>query len=370
MSDLTPAFIVLDQGLNLQVPKIAAPPGTVLDSLNYEHVDFQGQKRIDGYVRYDGSLGSYQDELYQLDLGGEAPREVGQAVLNDGALVGVLVAYDSGIATIAILNHNLIPEEGQELNIGLVYSVQELKDIRTPELQYQNVLEANAALRERTTELPGPVAGLHWFEDRLYAVASVLKVDVGTSVVYHPNDVYDGLTILKVDGPYIYLGGMSTSGSVVGSDVASFFQSRSEQQAQDELGDPASYGWDFVHLGWEVPFENMTNLYGSLPSLNQNIQGIGVQGPTSILGNNGRPLVITQKVEITNQPLQVNGWKTSTSRTTYNLDVNALAELDNWSIYADSFFSWDGETGVVTARGIDGTNLVEYSPTASVEVQV
>ena len=50
MSNLTPSSITLDKGLDLQSPKVVAPPGSILDMLNYEQVDFIGQKRIDGYT--------------------------------------------------------------------------------------------------------------------------------------------------------------------------------------------------------------------------------------------------------------------------------------------------------------------------------
>ena len=40
MSDLVPSVLPLDKGLDLQTAKIIAPPGSVLDSLNYEQVDF------------------------------------------------------------------------------------------------------------------------------------------------------------------------------------------------------------------------------------------------------------------------------------------------------------------------------------------
>ena len=48
MSELVPSVLVLDKGLNLQTAKFIAPPGSVFDTLNYEQVDFQGHKRIDG----------------------------------------------------------------------------------------------------------------------------------------------------------------------------------------------------------------------------------------------------------------------------------------------------------------------------------
>src|SRR5690606_1853351 len=119
----------------------------------------------------------------------------------------------------------------------------------------------------------GPVAGLHWFNDRLYAVASVAKIAATTNV--YPNETVNGRPVLKVVNGYIYLGGLETGD--VGSDMASLFQSRTEQQALDELGDAGLYGWEFVHQGWSVPFENGVSLYGDLAALNRNRKGVGVQ---------------------------------------------------------------------------------------------
>ena len=363
MSDLNPGFITLNQGLDLQSPKIAAPPGTLLDSLNYEQVDFQGQKRIDGYVRYDGSLGSYQDDLYVLGLSG-MDTSPGDLIYNSNdELVGVTLAVQEDSVTIALLNKNLLPTRNQELSIGTVVSVESLDDTASPSEHYDAILQANEVLRQRATTLPGPVAGLHWFNDRLYAVASVVKTP--NSDGYEVNDTHERGPVLKVQGGNMYIGTAVRSAEDVTSDVASLYQSRTEQQAKDELGDAQEYGWEFVHQGWVVPFINGISLYGGLTALNQNRTGVGAQGPTSIAGNKGKPLSATQKGSITNLPLQVNGWKTSDSRTTYNLDVNALNEEDNWSIYADAFISWD-RTSSAPVLG----PLVEYSPTASVEVEV
>ena len=111
-------------------------------------------------------------------------------------------------------------------------------------------------------------------------------------------------------------------------------------------------------------------MYGSLTSLNQNRQGVGVQGPTSIAGDSGKPLVLTQKVNISNLPAQVNGWKTSTSPNVYSLEADALDNVDSVTIYADAYFSWDGTTGVVSAPGITGEGMIEYPATSTVVVDV
>lgn len=108
--------------------------------------------------------------------------------------------------------------------------------------------------------------------------------------------------------------------------------------------------------------------YGGFTALNQNRQGVGVQGPTSITGNNGRPLTLLQKVNITNAQAQVNGWKTSSTPTSYNLDPLALQESDTAYVYADFYVEWNSSSGVTTP---DATPvLIERPATATVEVNI
>lgn len=363
MSDLNPGFITLNQGLDLQSPKIAAPPGTLLDSLNYEQVDFQGQKRIDGFVRYDGSLGSYQDDLYVLGLSGMNASPGDLVYTSSDELVGVALAVQEDSVLIALLNKNLLPTRSQELNIGVVVSVESLDATSSPEDQYTSILQANEVLRQRTTTLPGPVAGLHWFNDRLYAVASVVKTPNSES--YEVNDMHVRGPVLKVQDRHIYIGTTERGGEDVYSDVASLYQSRTEQQAKDELGDALAYGWEFIHQGWEVPFFEGISLYGDLVALNQNRTGIGVEGPTSTAGSNGSPLTLLQNVEIVNTRPQVSGWKNYDNTSAYNLNPAYVQRSDDPTyVYADAYISWNDE-GTITVASED---LVQYSSTNSVAI--
>lgn len=349
MSRLQPGLIVLDKGLDLNSAKIAAPEGTLLDSLNYEQVDFMGQKRIDGYVRYDGSLGSYQDELYVLDLDGSTI-DGGTVIYVNEKIAGISIGTFNSSTVLALIDKNLKPVVGGTVSDGdttyTVEGISKLEEITTPEEQYEETLEANQVLRNRATTLPGPVAGLHWFNDRLYAVASVAKRDIGTG--YMPNDTWNGYPVLKVEGNLAYIGGASVTGDEIYSEMASLFQSRTEKQAEEELGDANQYGWEFIHQGWVVPYEAGTSLYGGLTALNLNRTGVGVEGPTSIDGSNGKPLILTQNRRILGLPTQVNGWKDSNTPNSYTLDPESVAEEDGHYVYADAYVQWnqDGDITV------------------------
>ena len=391
MSRLHPSLMVLDKGLNLQAPKILAPEGSVLDSLNYEQVDFQGQKRIDGYARYDGSVLSAFDDFVVIE--DSSTWELGTDGRNlaynveTGNLFGMWLDNLDGGDAFVMLDETSIPE-GWEWGKNIVTDVTE---------HYELLLSFQGQVRAMVESLPGAIIGLHWFRDRLYAVADLraLQLDDAEADV-KPNDlliVGEGTVIgsvldsVKISGNLYVLVDVMTSLDSITIDrngntytvtehyagvAATFWEARTEQQVLDEDGPsgPYDFGWKFNHLGWSVPFREGNSLYGSLTSLNQNRQGVGVQGPTSIAGDSGKPLVLTQKVNISNLPAQVNGWKTSTSPNVYSLEADALDDVDSVTIYADAYFSWDGTTGVVSAPGITGEGMIEYPATNTVVVDV
>lgn len=410
MSELEPSLIPLDKGLNLQTAKLVAPVGSVLDTLNYEQVDFQGQKRIDGFVRYDGSLLSAIDEYYAVVLSDTAPA-IGSIVYNGTNLLGKVVGSDDTTMYLAAIDANFIPVVGDELFVlnedtletaGTVSAVATgTAEAEDADEHYNNLLQFNAVLRSDVEELPGPVIGLHWFRDRLYAVADVAVVSLeGTTPVIHPNDVLDiagdedvkvldsfvrdntrlvflstlNPALWQVEGTNVLRNAVSVGSIANGfesieseEEIASFFESRTEAQVIEEDETNKDYGWKFIDQGWSVNFENGVSLFGSLPSLNQNITGLGVQGPTNTSGNNGLPLILTQKVSTTNTPAQVNGWKSSQTPTTYELETDNLIEVDDDFIYADAYISWNGTTGEVV--GVTAP-LVEYAATNTVEIEL
>lgn len=395
MSRLDPSVITLDKGLNLQTAKILAPAGSALDSLNYEQVDFQGQKRIEGYARYDGNILSAIDEYYLVDSS-VITITAGLAYVNDKFLGRVLNEDD--FTTVAVYDFKLLS----------TLDFQEGKEIDTAEDHYEKLLEYNAQLRDIVEQLPGAVAGLHWFNDRLYAIADMAVLSlVGTgldininllvqdnSAFFNPRRVLqfyelDGNTVVFLSGGSLsewenqgitFLSSLegdlseyeisSYSPTVTLSNYpASIFEARNEVQATIEDGsiEDADYGWKFKHSGWMVEFIDGALPYGGFTALNQNRQGVGVQGPTSTSGNNGRPLSLVQKVNIVNEVVQVNGWKTSSTPTSYNLDPLALQEADTSYIYADAYIEWDTDSGVTTPDAT-ALELRERPATSTVEV--
>jgi hypothetical protein len=414
MSNLNPDVLVLDKGLNLQSAKITAPTGSVLDGLNYEQVDFQGQKRIEGYARYDGSVLPAIDEYHVITLTDPYAGATTDLVATDEGLLGVVVAVSSNVISVVVINQNIIPEVGDTVyrivagvnsNANVVTAVATGTDTAADaDTHYNNLLTYTAVLRTRVEELPGAIIGLHWFRDRLYAVADVLTVSIdGDTPEIFPNDtLVSGGSTAKVlgsltlaDTRVVFLSSLNTTawsvvaqnvtrnaisiGEIangfqsftVAQEVASFYESRSEAQVlEEDTPGTEDFGWRFVDQGWSVLFENGVSGFGTLPSLNQNISGLGIQGPTSTTGNNGRPLILLQKVSITNDVAQVSGWKSSQTPTTFLLDPDNLTSVDGDTIYADAYLSWDGTTGAVSAPGVTTSFLTEYPATNTVEVDI
>lgn len=416
MSNLVPSLVPLDSGLNLQTAKIVAPAGSVLDTLNYEQVDFQGQKRIDGFVRYDGSVSSAVDEYEFIRLTTNYLGAPGDLVGTDDGLLGVVVEIaEPDVVHVVVINENLIPAIGDAF-----YTIVDGENATTYEVldiingaasgvdaqeHYENLLTASEVIRNNVEELPGSVIGLHWFRDRLYAIADVPMISIaGTTPSIFPNDVLSNgadtakvLDVMTLDNTRVaYLDVMDPTdwlvpdtaitrdGDPMGTvtdgyepitsaqEVASFYESRSEAQVLEEDGPsgPYDFGWRFVDLGWSVNFENGISLFGSLPSLNQNITGLGVQGPTTVTGNSGMPLILLQKVDIVNKPVQVNGWKSSQTPESYELETDNLIDVDDDTIYADAYIYWDGTTGEVVAPGYTNEPIPQYAATSTVIIEL
>lgn len=413
MANLVPSVIGLDKGLNLQTAKLVAPAGSVLDTLNYEQVDFQGQKRIDGFARYDGSLLPALDEYYVITLTDTFAGAVGNLVATDEGLLGVVVGNTTTTLYVAVINSNVIPavgdtlytvEDGVNVDGNVVTAVSTGVDAAAnADVHYDNLLAFTEALRNRIEELPGPIAGLHWFRDRLYAVASTTAVSLsGTTPIIYPNDVLtlagtdynvldsfvlDNTRLVfldalnpadwQVEGAAVTRDGVSVGTVANGfedltTEIATFFESRSEAQVLEEDGPsgPYDFGWRFVHQGWEVLFESGLSLYGSLPSLNQNIIGLGTQGPTPITGNSGKPLLLVQKIAVAGKPTQVNGWKSSDNAESYDLDAGNVAEDDSLYVYADAYVSWSAGSSTLQAPGLTTATLTEYPADNTVVVEI
>lgn len=414
MSNLVPSAITLDKGLDLQTPKLVAAPGTVLDSLNYEQVDFQGQKRIDGYTRYDGSVVANFDDFLVIDVEEEVEDSTSPLlVYSDTELLGLCFNIKGSKLYVAVFDHTVLLDEGDKLRFTVdrsgegsslvgsevtVVSVDDSKSLSTVE-QYEEWLNANNSVRSYVEQLPGAIIGLQWFRDRLYAVAdmSCIPLDVGSPI--YPNtkvvvkdeeeNSYEATVVESYTTPEgrvvfldtneffgdkavtVYdstgttrLAGSSETFSMPDATrvLASFWEARTEWQVDD--GD---YGWKFNHLGWSVRFKNGSSAYGKLISSNMHRENVGTEGPTSIEGSSGSPTTLVQNVNITNLPTQINGWKSNNTSTSYDLNVGAITLTDDAYIYADAYITWNS-SGTITTQGSSMSGLTQRPADATVVV--
>lgn len=396
MSELDPSVIVLDKGLNLQAPKVTAPVGTLLDSLNYEHVDFSGLKRIDGIERYDGTIIPDKDHFVKLSFEGEHDSKVGHYLLSaSDSIYGYICAADPDNTSsfyVYVMDSKVpvvagtILKDGEYTNstiaIGFSQTVAEVDtapEFESPDINYELILSAHNAIRGKTSELHNNVAGLHYHNDRLYAVSDLsyvglrsnteYSVNLGDSIYVESGNYGDSYIVVAITdgniahyvGPApkenVYVNGNTTE--IFGSGiVAGLFEAVSETQSIKE-NKPA--GWNYIPLGYSMHYTNGKSSTGKWISATEYLAEGTAAGSTSILGTNGTPQVLEQNKLVYRLP-SINGWKMSTNRDSYYLNNNAISQVSDSYIYADAFISWsDGIIALGEVSEKLATNKVEVS---------
>ena len=186
MSDLRPTIIPLNSGLDLSSPKMLAEPGSMLDCLNYELVDFEGYRRIDGFERYDGNVTIADLPNFTVYTGvvttssGSAPLLLTDSFFEDadGNVLGYIFSY-SRIVPTATGTMRYIVFEGTTRIDGRVGSW-EFKTLTGNHTQ-TSITQAELtsfenALRAAVGPLRATAVGLHWFRNSLFAVVPMLMV--------------------------------------------------------------------------------------------------------------------------------------------------------------------------------------------------
>lgn len=187
MSNLVPKIIPLTSGLDLSSPKLLAEPGSLIDCLNYETVDFLGYRRIDGYSRYDGNV--YGADIPNMVVWTATCATSGAPVTNptlnmfvedtDGNKIGYMFSVTvTGVNTATII---FIPFTGQiegfsgGLDAGFSFVVTS-EPASVASITQTQLIAFEQALRDLAGSLPYTPCGLHWSQRRLYAVVPLVMV--------------------------------------------------------------------------------------------------------------------------------------------------------------------------------------------------
>lgn len=193
--------IVLNQGLDLTTSNLQVDKGALRDCLNFEVVDRLGYQTLSGFDRYDGSLSPDQVEFFAFRTEPLDPAPaVGAAFIRtiDNEPVGVCVHTeaddtdpDSTWVVYARFSASVGVEASvsyREATVGVVIPFTAVTSavpyISSPILPagdnadeiYADYESWNDLLRARVLSLPSQPVGVHWYRNRLYAIADELRL--------------------------------------------------------------------------------------------------------------------------------------------------------------------------------------------------
>lgn len=211
----------LNGGLDLANPKQAVSPGSLHDDINVEVAERVGYKQIDGIEKHDGRIGPSAPQRLELISVVSAPGfhvlpvdvQKGDILLLDGEpwalVVSLEVPADPDIAGSDYTNVYVFGNQPVEIsNNGIGFTaysltIQRNSEVFTGSLLYfiqqgDSALESSIFCNEVYDDINGDVGGLpdnrrahglHWFRDRLYAVANMVEYNFvdGDEEVF-PND--------------------------------------------------------------------------------------------------------------------------------------------------------------------------------------
>lgn len=225
---LVPSIVPLQDGLDLQAPKLIARPGTMMDCLNYEIIDRLGYSRIDGFSRYDGNI-SLTDlpstQVYRASTvwsaGGAATYD-DSFILNaaDNQKVGYAFAATSSVANTGSVTYIMF--DGRTSLSGCTIGGRTVSGPPSPNgtVTQTQLIAFEAKLRALVVAPPYTPVGLHWFRNELIGVIPMLMIHykasaVNTVVAYIINDTltttYSAATALLLDKVITTASGVATA---------------------------------------------------------------------------------------------------------------------------------------------------------------
>lgn len=203
VSDLVPSPVQLTSGLDLSTPKMMTEPGSMLDCLNYELVDFLGYRRISGFTRYDGT--PYTTDLQDTytvytgvatTIADSPPFIPTPGLLTDnttGEILGYAVSAEQALPS---NNANIayVLFSGNKLNSrdiafdGGPWVFKAITGVASRGITLDERLAMETELRSLVVAPQATPVGLHWFRRNLYGVVPMLMIPYEASLV---NNVVD-----------------------------------------------------------------------------------------------------------------------------------------------------------------------------------
>lgn len=405
---------VLNGGLDLTSPKLLVEKGTLLDCSNREVVDLIGYKTIDGFDRFDGQAIAGTEFWYisASSVGGTFATDfaAGELLITTSLDANKVFGKSVGTATINSnpsivyirLDETYEPQIGDNVatynDTGLTFS-NLLKPAKWSSQSSEDASEVvtsyntyNATLRSRVGSIlpevylgqPAVVDGLHWFNDRLYAVSTDITLNFeqtdGTDIIYpnyildkspsvfklrvldvqvlsgsfaggdatgiiqaelqtgsidvDPLEEYSGVTVTAPSGigTQLTLTGFSQDANGNIPQYASFWQAKSEQQSIDEHNGVTNIGWNRIDHGWEFGFEEGYASSGDLVKVSRSRDNNFSYSTSSVADNfpqeayNGMNVIGSAFAPNSRQPLGqlvelgTPGWKSSASSSVFATD--------------------------------------------------
>jgi len=316
-SQYQPTAIALDSGLDFITPKVVVNGGSLSGCFNFERTDRNGYSRIYGYEPYDGSANAslaYTNSVYlthavptHAPLALEALRIAGREkilgiVVSTTSTKSLIIVYDFDEWRLVLTAVNAgntisleVPSTNRAITVSAIVSFEEgytptgdAKALTLAKNTYYKQMAANVTYPGAAIN---PIIGLHGFKDDLYAVKDLQMVyfnssttdqiypNVYTTSLDPANEPFYIANVRLLHGDWatsdaegileiITLAGILPSNGAYSADGAAFtlVDMPADQHVTNAglwkttsfLDTPYTGGWEDVHLGFEINFEDGT----------------------------------------------------------------------------------------------------------------
>lgn len=271
MSDSS-VVVAFEGGLDMVTPVQNSAPGTLIDCLNYEVGPIKGYRRIDGYERFDGSIGGGITNVYVADLRALNPGftiAAGHTISHYGVPMATVVDTEGmDVYYVPTAPGNKLsmfvagyrvrnPNTGTETSLIVQTPTQDTRDTSATYEEYiTRLYAAQATMRAAVVSAPNKIAGVYYGRTDAYAVVDmiVLNMFVASDTLEVGQYFLRGTNsyrVAAVDGGLVYARVIRT-----GLDAVADTRVVTQQVAEDGIGAVIS-----VITGVTVETDETSQLY-------------------------------------------------------------------------------------------------------------